>query len=60
MTPDALRAFFRGGLFVTLVSLILVLTTNRSSAEFVISVCSLLIGLTLIGLIVLVTWLGKR
>lgn len=60
MTPDALRAFFRGGMFIALISLVLVFATDRSSAEFVISVCSLLIGLALVGLVVLVTWLGKR
>jgi hypothetical protein len=60
MTPDALRAFFRGGMFVTLVSLVLVFASDRGSAEFVISMCSLLVGLALVGLVVLVTWLGKR
>lgn len=60
MSADALRAFLRGGMFVALVSLALVLTTTRGSAEFVVSVCSLVIGLTLMGLVILVTWLGKR
>lgn len=60
MTPDFLRAFLRGGVFVALVSLILVFASPRDSAEFVVSVCSLLIGLALIGLIGLVTWLGRR
>ncbi|CAG1769968.1 hypothetical protein BAC2_00721 [uncultured bacterium] len=60
MSADALRAFLRAGMFVALVSLALVLTTARGSAEFVVSVCSLVIGLTLIGLVILVTWLGKR
>lgn len=60
MTPEFLRSFLQAGLFVTVVSLVLVLSVPRSSAEFVVSVCSLMIGLTLTGLIVLVTRLGKR
>jgi hypothetical protein len=60
MTPDFLQGFFRVGIFVSLVSLVLVLSTQRDSAEFVISFCSLLIGLTLVGLIVLVTRIGQR
>ena len=60
MTPDSLRAFFRGGMFVTVVSLVLVFTVQRDSAEFVVSVCSLGVGLILTGLVALVAWLGKR
>jgi hypothetical protein len=60
MTPDFLRAFFQAGVFVTIVSLVLVLTVERSSAEYVVSLCSLMIGLTLMGLVVLITRLRKR
>jgi hypothetical protein len=60
MTPEFMRGFLRAGVFVAVVSLGLVFVVPRNSAEFTISVCSLLIGLTLIGLIVLFSWLGKR
>ena len=49
MSPDALRAFFRLGIWVVLVSLILVLAVSRNSPEFVVSVCSLGVGLALIA-----------
>jgi hypothetical protein len=60
MTADALRAFFRAGVFVTLVSFMLVLATKRESAEFVISVCSMGIGLALMATVWLVHWLSER
>jgi hypothetical protein len=47
-------------MLVSVVSLGLVLATPRDSAEFVVSVCSLGIGLTLVGLIVLVMWFNRR
>ncbi len=58
MNPDALRAFFRGGVFIAVLALILMLALPRDSAEFVISTCSLMIGLVLmagVGLVVLLT-----
>jgi hypothetical protein len=60
MTSEFLRGFLRAGVFVAVVSLALVFTVRHDSAEFVISVCSLLIGLTLVGLVMLMTWLGRR
>ena len=60
MTPEFMRGFLRAGVFVAVVSLALVFLVPPNSAEFVISVCSLLIGLTLIGLIVLLSWLARR
>lgn len=60
MSPEALRGFLRAGMFVVLVSVVLLFITPRDSAEFVVSVCSLFVGLTLLALIGLVTWLGKR
>jgi preprotein translocase subunit Sss1 len=60
MTTEALRAFFRAGVFVTVVSLGLVLAVRRDSAEFVISVCSMGIGIVLIGLVLFVHWLSER
>lgn len=60
MTPEFMRGFLRGGVFVALVSLALLFFVPPNSAEFVISVCSLLMGLTLIGLIALFSWLARR
>ena len=60
MTEDYLRAFLRAGMLIAVVSLVLVFSVKRESAEFVVSVCSLLVGLTLIGLVVLMTRLGQR
>jgi hypothetical protein len=60
MNSEFLRGFFRAGIFVTLTSLVLVFTTPQDSAEFVISVLSLLIGLALVGLVALFAWLGRR
>ena len=51
MNPDALRAYFRMGMWITLVALVLVLALPRDTPEFVISVCSLGVGLTLTGLV---------
>jgi hypothetical protein len=51
MNPDALRGYFRMGMWITLVALVLVLTVKRDTPEFVVSVCSLAVGLTLTGLV---------
>ena len=53
MSPELLRTFFRSGMFIVLVALVLIVAVPRESAEFVISVCSLMIGLSLLGLIAL-------
>jgi hypothetical protein len=60
MTQDYLRAFLRAGMLIAVVSLVLVFSVRRESAEFVVSVCSLLIGLTLIGLVALMTRMAQR
>ena len=60
MSPEWLQGFFRAGVLVAVVSLALVFSVPRNSAEFVVSVCSLIIGLTLIGLIALFARLGQR
>lgn len=60
MTPDVFRAFFRGGVFIALVALLLTLSVPPSTPEFVVSVCSLGIGLTLIMLVVVVNrWIDR-
>lgn len=60
MSPGGLKLFFRMGMFITVVAFFLVLNVPRDSAEFVISVLSLVIGLTLLGLIALVSWWSQR
>jgi hypothetical protein len=60
MNPEALRAFFRAGIFIAGVALFLMLSVPRDSAEFVVSTCSLMIGLALIGAVTLVTWLTRK
>lgn len=60
MTPEFLRGFLQGGLLITVMSLLFIFTARRDSAEFVISICSLGIGLTLTGLIAFIIWVGKR
>lgn len=52
MSPDALRAYFRMGMWVTAVALLLVLAVPRDGPEFVVSVCSLGIGLALLGAVI--------
>ena len=56
MAPEGLKLFFRLGMFVTLTGLFLVFTVPRDSAEFVVSVLSLGLGVTLLVLIALVSW----
>jgi hypothetical protein len=51
MGPEAFRAYFRLGMWVTLVALVLVLVLPRDGPEFIISICSLAVGLTLMTLI---------
>jgi hypothetical protein len=54
MGSDLLRTFFRSGMFIVLLSIVLILAVPRDSAEFVISMCSLAIGVTLLALVALV------
>jgi hypothetical protein len=52
MNRSVMRAFFQGGVFLTLVAGLLIFATPRESAEFVVSVCTFGIGLTLMALVV--------
>ncbi len=60
LNPGGLKLFFRLGMFVTLVALFLVFVVPRNSAEFVVSVLSLVFGLALLGLIALFSWWMRR
>lgn len=59
MGTEVLRVFFRSGMFIFGLGVILIFTVPRDSAEFVISVCSAAIGLTLLVLVALVSRLTR-
>jgi len=52
MSPDAGRAWFRIAMMITLVSAVLAVLTEPGTAERVVSVVTLIIGLLFIGMIV--------
>ena len=52
MNPDAGRAWFRIAVTITLVSAVLVYATKSGTAEWVVSVITLIIGLLFIGTII--------
>ncbi|HET6597950.1 MAG TPA: LPXTG cell wall anchor domain-containing protein [Anaerolineales bacterium] len=52
MNPEAGQAWFRIAMMITLVSVVLVYLTEPDTAERVVSVLTLLIGLLFIGVIV--------
>jgi hypothetical protein len=53
MNPDAGRAWFRIATTITLISAVLVYFTEPGTAERVVSVITLIIGLLFIGVIIL-------
>ena len=65
MERDALQGFFRIGMFIGGCGFVMIFMQPRDSAEFVVSVCSTLIGLTImVGVALLVrvdffAWLGR-
>jgi len=54
--PQILRAGFRTALLVTAVAAILLFFEPRDSAEFVVSVLALVIGLTFVLLVAVLVW----
>lgn len=60
MLGEGLKLFLRVAVFLIVVSLALVFLVPRDSAEFVISVLSLIIGLILLGLCLLAEWWSRR
>jgi hypothetical protein len=52
MNPEAGQAWFRIAMMITLVSAVLVFLTRPGTAERVVSVITLLIGLLFIGIII--------
>lgn len=60
MLGEGLKLFLRAAVFLIVVSLVLIFLVPRDSAEFVISVLSLIVGLLLLGLALLAEWWGRR
>jgi hypothetical protein len=60
MDPSALRGFLGLGLFIGVSGLVLAILLPPDSAEYVISVCSAAMGLTLVALVVIVSRVGNR
>ena len=60
MNSGLLKIFFRLAVFILLTSIFMVLAVPKDSAEFVVSVLSLGIGICLVTLVVLVNLFGKK
>lgn len=60
MDIEILKGFLRIGVFIGVGGLILALMQTPGTAEFVLSVCSALIGLALIGGVLLVNRVVKQ
>lgn len=60
MPGDGLKLFLRAGVFLVLMSLLLLLLVPRGSAEYVVTVLSLLTGLLLLVLSLLAHLWGRR
>lgn len=61
MTPDMGRAFFRIAVFITFVSLVLLPFLTPGTAEFVVDVLALAVGLISIAVVVvLARWSARR
>lgn len=60
MFGDGLKLFLRAGVFLVVLSLLLIFLVPRDSAEFVVSVLSLLIGVVLVVLALAAHGWGRR
>jgi uncharacterized membrane protein len=61
MTPDTGKAFFRIAVFITLVSLALLPFLKPGTAEFVVDVLALAVGLVAIAVVaILARWSARR
>ncbi len=60
MFGDGLKLFLRAGVFLVLVSLLLLFLVPRDSAEFVVSALSLVIGSVLVVLVLAAHGWGRR
>ncbi len=60
MSPEILRGFYRLAVFLSGASIVLLFLVPPDSAEFVVTIMSLGIGLTLLLLIILTSWFINR
>ena len=60
MSPDAGQAWFRLGVFLVLMSLIILPFQRRESAEFVVTVLALLVGLLMLVIVTVIIKLSNR
>lgn len=60
MPDEVLKGFLRIGLFVGVCGFVMIFLQPPDSAQFVLSVCSALIGFTLVGGVIAVSRLLKR
>ncbi len=60
MSPQSGQAWFRLGTFLVLMSLVILPFQERDSAEFVVTVLALLVGLLMLGIVTLIIKLSNR
>jgi len=60
MNPQLGQAWFRVALFITLVSAVLLIFVQPGTAEFVVTVASLIIGLMFVGVVVFMVKRANR
>jgi len=58
MNPEILKGFARIGIFIGLGGLVLALIEPRSSPEYIVSLCSAILGgLLLLGVVIIGRWM---
>ena len=60
MNPELGQAWFRVALFITLVSAALLIFVQPGTAEFVMTVASLVVGLVFVGIVVVMVKRANR
>lgn len=60
MSPESGQAWFRIGVFLVLMALVIMPFLARDSAEFVVDVLVLFIGLLILGIVALIIKLSNR
>ena len=60
MSPELLKGFYRVGVFIIGASVFLLFIVEPDTAEFVVTLLSLCIGVTLLALVSLAAWYVNR
>ena len=60
MRPELLKGFYRVGVFIIGASVFLLFIVEPDTAEFVVTLLSLCIGITLLALVSLAAWYVNR